>query len=106
MNVQPTKAIRIPPAAVTGLIVDAMDKADVPSDDAGKIAELMLEADLSGADAHGVFRLPQYVQRLRLKSTNPRPNITVKRTAAGNRPRRGRQRHGPSGRRARGRNRH
>ena len=81
MNVQSAKAIRIPTAAVTGLIVDAMDKADVPSDDAGKIAELMLEADLIGADAHGVFVSPQYVQRLRLKSTNPRPNIAVKRTA-------------------------
>ena len=46
-----------------------------------KIAELMLEADLIGADAHGVFRLMQYVQRLKLGSTNPRPNITVNRTA-------------------------
>ena len=64
-----------------GLIVDAMSKAGVPRIDAGKIAELMLEADLIGADAHGVFRLPQYVQRLKLDSTNPRPNITVKRTA-------------------------
>ena len=50
-------------------------------DDAVKIAELMLEADLIGADAHGVFRLMQYVQRLKLGSTNPRPNITVNRTA-------------------------
>ena len=81
MNVQSTKAIRVPAAAVTGLIIDAMGKANVPKDDAAKIAELMLEADLIGADAHGVFRLPQYVQRLRLKSTNPRPNIKVKRTA-------------------------
>jgi LDH2 family malate/lactate/ureidoglycolate dehydrogenase len=41
----------------------------------------MLEADLIGADAHGVFRLMQYVHRLKLGSTNPRPNITVNRTA-------------------------
>ncbi len=46
-----------------------------------KIAELMLEADLIGADAHGVFRLQQYVQRLKLGSTNPKPNIKVNRTA-------------------------
>jgi len=81
MNVQATKATRIPTTAVTGLIVDAMIKVGVPKADAGKIAELMLEADLIGADAHGVFRLPQYVQRLKLGSTNPRPNITVKRSA-------------------------
>ena len=81
MNVQAAKATRIPTTAVTSLIVDAMGKAGVSKDDAGKIAALMLEADLIGADAHGVFRLMQYVQRLKLGSTNPRPNITVNRTA-------------------------
>jgi L-2-hydroxycarboxylate dehydrogenase (NAD+) len=80
MNVQ-TKTARTPIAAVTGLIVDAMIKSGVPAPDAAKIAELMLEADLVGADAHGVFRLPQYINRLKLGSTNARPNITVKRTA-------------------------
>ena len=82
MNVQASpKTGRIPTAAVTGLIVDAMQKSGVPAADAAKIAELMLEADLVGADAHGVFRLPQYVQRLKLGSTNARPNITVTRSA-------------------------
>ncbi len=80
MNVQ-TKIARTPVAAVNGLIFDAMTRSGVPENDAGKIAELMLEADLTGADAHGVFRLPQYALRLKLKSTNPRPNITVKRSA-------------------------
>jgi LDH2 family malate/lactate/ureidoglycolate dehydrogenase len=81
MNIQATKGVRIPTKAVTGLIIDAMIKVGVPKDDAASIAELMLEADLVGADAHGVFRLPQYVQRLKLRSTNPRPNITVNRSA-------------------------
>jgi LDH2 family malate/lactate/ureidoglycolate dehydrogenase len=80
MNVQ-TKTARTPVSAVTGFINDAMIKAGVPAGDAAKIAELMLEADLVGADAHGVFRLPQYINRLKLGSTNARPNITVKRTA-------------------------
>ena len=74
-------AKRIPIAAVTALIVDAMIESGVPATDAGKIAELMVEADLTGADAHGVFRLPQYVNRLKLGSTNARPNIKVNRTA-------------------------
>ena len=82
MNVQATaKTGRIPIAAVTGFIVDAMTKSGVPAADAAKIAELMLEADLTGADAHGVFRLPQYVNRLKLGSTNARPTIKVERTA-------------------------
>jgi LDH2 family malate/lactate/ureidoglycolate dehydrogenase len=72
---------RVPTAAVRGLIDDCMLKVGVPPADAQKIAELMLEADLIGADAHGVFRLPQYAQRLKLGSTNPKPNIKVERTA-------------------------
>ena len=80
MNAQ-TKIARTPIAAVTGLMIDALGKAGVSGADAAKIAELMLEADLIGADAHGVFRLPQYVQRLKLGSTNPKPNIKVNKSA-------------------------
>ena len=77
----PTKASRISVGAVTSLIVDAMLKSGVPANDAAKIAELMLEADLIGADAHGVFRLPQYLRRIRAAGINPRANITVSKTA-------------------------
>ena len=72
---------RTPTAAVTSLIIEALGKAGLPAADAAKVAELMLEADLTGADAHGVFRLPQYVARLKLKAVNSRPNIKVERTA-------------------------
>lgn len=75
------KTARVPCAAVTGLIADAMIKSGLPAADAAKVAELMLEADLAGSDAHGVFRLPQYVHRLKIGSTNSRPNITVERSA-------------------------
>ena len=37
----------------------------------------MLEADLTGSDAHGVFRLPGYVRQLKRGAFNPRPSITV-----------------------------
>jgi L-2-hydroxycarboxylate dehydrogenase (NAD+) len=72
---------RIPVAAVRGLIVDAMVGSGLPAEDAAKVAELMLEADLTGADAHGVFRLPQYCMRLKLGGLNPVPAVTVVRTA-------------------------
>ena len=42
----------------------------------------MTEADLTGADAHGVFRLPIYVHRLRGGGINPQPDIRVEKTAA------------------------
>ncbi len=45
--------------------------------DARIAAELMSEADLNGSDGHGVFRLPQYVKRIRSGGINVTPNIRV-----------------------------
>ena len=72
---QATNAERVPAAAITGLIADALVTVGLPAADAAKVAELMTEADLTGADAHGVFRLPQYVRRLRAGGVNAKPNI-------------------------------
>jgi L-2-hydroxycarboxylate dehydrogenase (NAD+) len=72
---------RVSASAIALLIDDAMQAVGVPGVDAAKIAELMLEADLSGADAHGVFRLPQYIRRIKAGGVNPKPGITVENTA-------------------------
>ncbi len=37
----------------------------------------MVEADLRGADTHGVIRLPLYVRRIRAGGVNAKPNIRV-----------------------------
>ena len=72
----------VPAAAIGALIRDCMQAVGLPPADAAKVAELMVEADLTGADAHGVFRLPQYVRRIKGGGVNPKPNITVEQTAA------------------------
>ena len=59
-----------------------MAAVGLPPADAAKVAELMVEADLVGADAHGVFRLPQYVRRIKAGGVNPKANITVEKTGA------------------------
>jgi len=46
-------------------------------EDARRAAALMAEADLIGADAHGVFRLPQYVKRIQAGGINTQPQISV-----------------------------
>src|SRR5262245_65158739 len=79
---QVVKAERVLAPAISGFIEEALVKIGLPAADAGKVAELMCEADLTGADAHGIFRLPQYVKRLRGGGINPRPAIAVERTAA------------------------
>ncbi len=71
----------VPAAAIDGLIRDAMAAVGLPPADAAKVAELMVEADLVGADAHGVFRLPQYIRRIKAGGINPKAHITVEKTA-------------------------
>jgi L-2-hydroxycarboxylate dehydrogenase (NAD+) len=73
---------RFAAAAVESFIGDIMSAVGLPAADAAKVAQLMTEADLTGADAHGIFRLPQYVRRIRAGGVNPRPRITVAQTAA------------------------
>ena len=43
-------------------IADVFAAAGFPAADAARIGELMTEADLTGADAHGIFRLPHYIR--------------------------------------------
>jgi L-2-hydroxycarboxylate dehydrogenase (NAD+) len=76
-----SRATRVPGSSIVTLIRDCMLALGVPGEDAMKIAILMMEADLAGADAHGVFRLPQYVKRIKAGGINPRPKIEVTKTA-------------------------
>ncbi|AZL59363.1 Ldh family oxidoreductase [Tabrizicola piscis] len=49
----------------------ALGSLGVPDRDASAVAALMVEADLLGYDTHGLFRLRQYVNRLRDGGCNP-----------------------------------
>jgi L-2-hydroxycarboxylate dehydrogenase (NAD+) len=73
---------RLAAHAIAAFIADVLAAVGLASADAGKVAELMTEADLTGADAHGIFRLPQYVRRIRAGGFNTKPSITVTKTAA------------------------
>ena len=55
----------------------AFVRVGLPPDDAAEVARLMVRADLRGADGHGIFRLPQYVRRIRAGGINVRPRIGV-----------------------------
>jgi L-2-hydroxycarboxylate dehydrogenase (NAD+) len=79
--VKADSAQRIPAAVIASFIADSLGTLGFSAADAGKVAELMTEADLTGVDAHGVFRLPSYVKRIKAGGTNPRPNIQVTRNA-------------------------
>jgi L-2-hydroxycarboxylate dehydrogenase (NAD+) len=60
-----------------------LEKTGLAAQDADICARLMVRADLFGADGHGVFRLPQYVRRLKGGAVNACPRVRVEREAAG-----------------------
>lgn len=64
-------------------IARALVAAGIPAEDAGQVAALMAESDARGGDAHGVFRLPQYVKQIQSGAVNPRPNIQIVSNRAG-----------------------
>jgi L-2-hydroxycarboxylate dehydrogenase (NAD+) len=75
-----TEPARAAAAELTRFVAAAFERIGLPADDAAEVAELMTEADLTGADAHGIFRLPQYVRRIQAGGVNPKPNIEVHQT--------------------------
>jgi len=76
-------ATRVSSPQLKAFIARALETVSVPRDDARIIAELMVRADLNGADGHGVFRLPQYVRRIKGGAVNIKPNIRIEREAPG-----------------------
>src|SRR5580700_955080 len=70
-------------AKIVEFITRALVAAGIPAEDAGQVAALMAEADARGGDAHGVFRLPQYVKQIQSGAVNPRPNIQIVKSQAG-----------------------
>lgn len=81
-SLNPTQADSgLPAATLVDFIERALAAVGLPPQDASVVAELMVEADLTGADAHGIFRLPQYVSRIQAGGINVTPSIKVHRSA-------------------------
>jgi LDH2 family malate/lactate/ureidoglycolate dehydrogenase len=73
----------VPAATLTAFAADAFVACGLPQDQAAELAELMVGADLIGSDAHGIFRLSQYVGWLKAGRINPKPAMrTVQQSAA------------------------
>jgi L-2-hydroxycarboxylate dehydrogenase (NAD+) len=68
---------RIAAAAMLDFAAEAFRACGLPTADAAVVAGAVIEADLTGSDAHGMFRLAQYVRWLREGRINPRPNLQV-----------------------------
>jgi len=74
---------RVEITEIIAFIKRALVSVDVPPEDASQVAALMAEADARGSDAHGVFRLPQYVKQIQSGGVNAKPNIRIVSDRAG-----------------------
>jgi L-2-hydroxycarboxylate dehydrogenase (NAD+) len=75
--------LRVKAGKLEDFTARAFQAVGIEASDARRIAELMVRADLQGSDGHGVFRLPQYIRRIKGGAVNIRPDIRVAREAAG-----------------------
>ena len=74
---------KVAAADLEAFIARAFVKIGISTDESKKIAELMTRADVNGADGHGVFRLPQYIRRIKGGAVNIKPHIRIEREAPG-----------------------
>ena len=72
---QDPEARRVLVPALHAFTAEVLRAVGLPAADAEIVAEYSVATDLAGADAHGIFRLPHYVRRLRAGGVNMRPNI-------------------------------
>src|SRR2546423_9652457 len=76
-------ARRFDAASLRTFVARTFETVGMPTDDAAVVAELMVSADLGGAEGHGIFRLPQYVRRICAGGINLHPNIRIVRERDG-----------------------
>src|SRR5476651_1345672 len=74
---------RVSVAKLQAFIARAFAAIGISAPEAASIAKLMTRADLNGSDGHGVFRLPQYIRRIKGGAVNIKPNIRVECEAPG-----------------------
>ncbi|WVN42618.1 Ldh family oxidoreductase [beta proteobacterium MWH-UniP1] len=67
----------VPADRVQEFIAQAFQSVGMRERDAVSVSRLMTRADLLGADGHGIFRLPQYLRRIRAGGINLQPTIRV-----------------------------
>jgi LDH2 family malate/lactate/ureidoglycolate dehydrogenase len=78
-----TGDIRIAPDRLGRFAAAVLAAGGLPAADAERVGRLMVEADLLGAEGHGIFRLPRYMARLTAGGFNTAPEIQVIRQKGG-----------------------
>jgi LDH2 family malate/lactate/ureidoglycolate dehydrogenase len=78
-----TGTVKVPADRLRTFTAAALVAGGLPRGDAATVARLMIDADLIGAEGHGIFRLPRYMARLKAGGFNTTPNIRTIRAKGG-----------------------
>ena len=81
MGTQTERPVLIKASKLNALVRRIFLFNGLSEDHAAIAAHALVKASLRGVDSHGVARVPMYCERLRRKAANPRPDISVTRTA-------------------------
>jgi L-2-hydroxycarboxylate dehydrogenase (NAD+) len=73
--------VKIDVERARAFVAEVLTTLGVDQADARCVAIQMIEADLTGADAHGIFRLPQYVAAILAGKISPTAQPTITRSA-------------------------
>ena len=68
---------RVPADTLRSFCIEALEKLNVPREDAQIVANVLVEADLRGIDSHGVARMSRYVTGIQQGMMKPRANPRV-----------------------------
>ncbi len=82
MAKNPDEGVRVAGDDLSRFTVDVLVAAGLGEDDAGVVADNLVDANLRGIDTHGVVRLEPYVTRLEEGGIDPDPDVTVTETGA------------------------
>lgn len=58
-------------------VAELFEKSGMPAEDAAWYAETLVKTNLRGMDSHGVLRAPNYIERIKKRAINPRPNMVL-----------------------------
>ena len=67
----------VPADRLRAFCADLLAAAGLRANDARIVADSLVQANLRGVDSHGVARLGHYLERIRMGSINPRPDIRL-----------------------------
>jgi len=77
MNIPPKEAIRVAPEVLRSFVFECFQKVEMPSEDARRMAELLVLNDLRGVFSHGSSQMASYIRKIRDGQINPRPQVRV-----------------------------